>query len=280
MIKEICRQLILEIFHTETKQPNLQTLLSAYTSVGLNRDEIEEELAGVVSERIALHLLGQTQRSANFIERKHRVYLRLKNLLGENGALLDPDGLLVRAVTRAQGSLANASAENRQGIRRLESKTALDLLELQGFRCATCGIPLRESTRRRSTHFASGLEPTGKESLDHKTPFYLVGNDTEYEILCTDCNSLKNDYIGVQEDGLVLTGNSFRPRDRTLVTRRMCFWRLRQRGGCEICHKGPTDSCMFTIPQRKGDPLSYDNMMVVCTDHADTSAYWLHSAPV
>jgi hypothetical protein len=208
------------------------------------------------------------------------VHRRLVTLIEPESLRIDlgADAELVSLVTKIQTAVDMAADARRQGIGDIEVGEVSGLLEDQGFRCAACGVPLREAIRRRTKVFPSGYEPVLDETLEHRTPFYLVGNSTAFEVLCSACNNLKNDKLGVQEDGLVLCGNTFR-RDRAQVLRRVAFWSLNEHPSCANpqCEAGAQTSCMLLAPRLEMQPMGVDNLIHFCIDHAPVGlSYWLH----
>lgn len=281
MIAELCQILMRHLSVQGGSMGRVEELLGAADAIGLDRDRLVGQLEKVLEERIALRLLTPPQTHANFGQRRRAVHRRLIKLI-EPARLrinLDADAELVALVTRIQTAVDMAADTRRQGIGDVEVGEVSGLLESQGFRCAACGVPLRHSIRRRTEVFTSGYEPVLDETLEHRTPFYLVGNSTAFEVLCRGCNTLKNDKLGVQEDGLVLCGNTFRPRDRAQVLRRVAFWSLNERPTCAHaqCEADAHRSCMLLAPRVDRYPLGVDNLTHFCIDHAPIGlSYWLH----
>lgn len=282
MIAELCRALLRHVsLQSGGSIGRLEELLSAAAAIGIDRERLIEQLENVLEERIALRLLTPPRAHSNYGHRRRAVHRRLVKLIDPATLRrdLNEEEELVALVTKIQTAVDMAAGTQRQGIGDIETGEVSDLLEDQGFRCAACGVPLRHSIRRRTDLFSSGYEPVIGETLEHRTPFYLVGNSTAFEVLCRACNSLKNDKLGVQEEGLVLCGNTFRPRDRALVLRRVAFWSLNERPKCAYlnCHAGAQTSCMFLAPRLDSQPLGVDNLSHFCIEHAAIGSYWLHA---
>lgn len=281
MIAQLCDVLMRHLSIREGSTGRVGELLGAADAIGLNRDKLVEQLENVLEERIALRLISPPKSYANFGQRRRSVRRRLVRLIDPAGLRIDlaEDAELVALVTKIQTAVDMAADARRQGIGDVEAGEVSGLLQAQGFRCAACGVPLRHSIRRRTSVFASGYEPVLDETLEHRTPFYLVGNSTDYEVLCRPCNTLKNDRLGVQEDGLVLCGNTFRPHDHAQVLRRVAFWSLIERPDCAHpqCDAGARTSCMLLAPRVNLNPLGADNLKHFCIDHAPVGlSYWLH----
>lgn len=281
MIAELCRVLMRHLSVQGGSIGRVEELLGAADAIGLDRDRLVEQLEHVLEERIALRLLTPPKTHSNFGQRRRTVHRRLVKLIEPASLQIElvEEAELVALVTRIQTAVDRATNARRQGIGDIEVGEVSGLLETQGFRCAACGVPLRHSIRRRTDVFPSGYEPVMKETLEHRTPFYLVGNSTAFEVLCRACNTLKNDKLGVQEDGLVLCGNTFRPRDRAQVLRRVAFWSLSERPSCASpgCEASAHSSCMLLAPRLAIHALGVDNLTHFCIDHAPVGqAYWLH----
>ena len=281
MIAQLCQVLMRHLSIQNGSTGRVEELLGAADAIGLDRDRLVEQLEDVLEERIALRLITPPKSYSNFGQRRRAVRSRLVKLIDPAKLRIDlaEDAELVALVTKIQTAVDMASDVRRQGISDVEVGEVAGLLEAQGFRCAACGVPLRHSIRRRTNVFPSGYEPVLEETLEHRTPFYLVGNTTEFEVLCRPCNTLKNDRLGVQEDGLVLCGNTFRPRDRVQVLRRVAFWSLNEHPRCANpqCGAGSQTSCMLLAPRIGLHPLGIDNLAHFCIDHAPIgSSYWLH----
>lgn len=282
MIAELCKVLMRHLSVQGGNIGRVEELLGAADAIGLDRDKLVGQLENVLEERIALRLITSPKSHPNFRQRRRAVHRRLAGLI-EPGSLqidLAEEAELVDLVTKIQTAVDMAADARRQGIGDVEIGEVSGLLEAQGFRCAACGVPLRHSIRRRTNVFSSGYEPVSEETLEHRTPFYLVGNSTAFEVLCRPCNNLKNDRLGVQEDGLVLCGNTFRPRDRTQVLRRVAFWSLNERPVCAHAHcdGGAQSSCMLLAPLIDRQPLGVDNLTHFCIEHAPIGlSYWLHN---
>ena len=210
MISELCQALLRHLSVPSGSTGRVDDLLGAAEAIGLDRAKLVTQLESVLEERIALRLVTTPKAHTNFRQRRRAVHGRLRQLI--EPARLQGDmgegAELVALVTKIQTAIDMAADTRRQGIGDVEVGEVSGLLEGQGFRCAACGVPLRHSIRRRAEVFA-GTKSVLDETLEHRTPFYLVGNSTVFEVLCRPCNTLKNDRLGVQEDGLVLCGNTF-----------------------------------------------------------------------
>ena len=185
---------------------------------------------------------------------------------------------LVGAIATAQSRIAKARKEQKTGLRHIYLTESDALLDAQGYRCASCGVPLSHRIRRTCARFPSGVEPLESPVLDHVDPFYLGGNTGNYQLLCGRCNALKNDFAGVQEDGIVLSGNFLRNRLGEQTRRRMILWTLCSSGRCEetACAKTPRETMLWVAKSRHTLPFAYGNLRVFCTDHAPLTAKSVH----
>lgn len=258
----------------------LDDLLRAAGSVGINTEALVSDLESVVQERLFMWLVSHVDNSSSYLERKCVVERRLsadKTLL----ALLSVEARaeLVNEIATAQSRIAKARKEQKTGLSQIYVAESDALLGDQGYRCASCGVPLSHRIRRSCDRFPNGVEPLESPELDHVAPFYLGGNSRNYQLLCRRCNSLKNDFAGVQEDGIVLSGNFLRNRLGEQIRRRMIFWTLRSSGECEegTCKKTAKDTMLWVAKSQHTLPFAYGNLRVFCTEHAPATAMCVHN---
>lgn len=259
----------------------LDDLIELSRVFGVDVEQLSKDLAGLVKERLLMQLIGNVPMHLNFGERQHFVARRLRMLSG-NTPHYQPNANLpeVLTLTEIQQAVASALSESRDGVGNLDERLALDIMQAQGYRCAVCGIPLRASVRKKSSRFADGLEPIAERfHLDHVVPYYFFGNEGGRRILCISCNSVKNDRIGVQEDGFVISGNHIRSRDGQAIRRRMMFWTLEHIKRCEYtpCNADTTNSILLVQARRPDVPFMYGNLEVRCDCHAIEQSVWIHS---
>lgn len=261
-------------------ESGLSSLMEAAASVGIDSGTLASDLERVVRERIFMWLVSSVDGSFSYQERKHIIERRLRKILPRFDLFSSAtQGELVSAIATAQVRIATARTERKAGLSHIYLSECDALMTEQGYRCASCGVPLSHRTRRECERFESGVEPLETAVLDHVDPFYLGGNTANYQLLCSRCNVLKNDFTGVQEDGVVLCGNFLRNRRGEHTRRRMIFWTLSASGGCEApeCCNTSCHSMLWVDRFRSTVPFAYGNLSVYCTDHAPGSAVWIHS---
>lgn len=260
-------------------EPGLAALLRAADAAGIDTDALVSDLEGVVRERLFMWLVSHVDDSFSYRERKSLVERRLR-ANGTPLASLSADACdeLVATIATAQSRIAKARTEQKTGLRHIYLSESDALLDAQGYRCASCGVPLSHRTRRSCERFPHGVEPLESPVLDHIDPFYLGGNTGNYQLLCSRCNSLKNDFTGVQEDGIVLSGNFLRNRLGEQTRRRMIFWTLCNSGRCAeaACGKTARETMLWVTKSRHTLPFAYGNLRVFCTDHAPATAKSVH----
>jgi hypothetical protein len=261
------------------EHPNLDNLLCAAAAIGIDEAGLVKDLEHVVAERIYMWLVSHVDGQLNFVERKNVVRQRLNESC--EPTVLSPTELLeqlVKTIASAQARIAEARGTGKIGRGSVYEHEWECLLQQQGYRCRVCGVPLSERVRGECVRFSDGLEPTGEPTLDHVLPFYLGSNLGNLQLLCRNCNSLKNDFAGVQEDGIVLSGNFLRERRGEQVRRRMMFWTLWKTKKCAIeeCRRAGEESLLWIGRHSNRRPFAYGNLMVFCTDHAPTDAVWIH----
>jgi hypothetical protein len=263
----------------DIEQPQLDGLLCAARSVGIDTESLVADLEGVVRERIFMWLVSHVDDSFTYRERKSLVERRLTaNATHLSSLPVEAREELVNAIASAQSRIAKARTELKTGLRHIYLVESDALLSEQGYRCAACGVPLSHRVRRSCDRFPEGVEPLESPVLDHVDPFYLGGNAGNYQLLCGRCNALKNDFAGVQEDGIVLSGNFLRNRLGEQTRRRMIFWTL---CSCDKCVAGSCDrtakeSMLWVAKTRHTVPFTYGNLDVFCTEHAPASAKTVH----
>lgn len=257
---------------------SVESLLAICNLLGMDEAKLRTDLKALLQQRIVLWLVGEINSGYNFTERKRQIARRFRKFpdanLGE--ILADSDGLL-SIIAKMQSAAASARASVRTGIASVEEGYLRDLYAVQNFRCAVCGVPLHMNYRKSCDRFSDGLEPYLSPELDHVIPFYLLGNAVDYELLCSQCNSIKNDRLGVHEDGFVLSANHIRSRDQRAIARRMAFWSLYVTRHCEMegCETNTALGVLFVQPKHNR-LFSYGNLECKCAEHASESAWWLH----
>lgn len=257
--------------------PSIDHLLDVAGDAGLDGALLRRDLEAVLVERIAMWLVGDIDEGLNYDERYGVVRSRLAPLAGET---TDPEalGAVIQEVVEAQATISMAKRSSKNGIASITQHVADDVLSSQGYRCAVCGVPLRSRVRLEDHRFQNNVEPVLSEHLDHVLPFYLGGNEGNVRALCLHCNQLKQDLLGVQEDGLILSGNHLLARHAAKRRRRAAFWTLELSHGCAHtnCEHRCTTRMMFVTRSRADAPWVYGNLAVWCSEHAPQAAWWLH----
>lgn len=259
---------------------DIPELLELTAKIGLDRNSLEVEIIDFLEERILMWLIGPRQGSMNFSDRKRHVENRLKKLIGLDSLnSTDTEDDIVTVLARLHADIEYYSNKRKQGIGDIGEAVATYMLKSQNYRCAVCGIPLRDVAVTSCDFFKNGVEPIAKLSLDHIIPFYLMGDAGQYQILCVWCNSLKNDRIGVQEDGFVFTSNHLRERYRTDIKKRMAFWTIARSPKCEYngCLNSSKTSILWVRQRNKLAAWTYGNLAIECTEHASKQSWYLHS---
>lgn len=225
-------------------------------------------------------LVGEPETSTNFLQRSRSIDRRLRSLLAQGG-VKDPARLknLTSQLATLHGSLRPTFKTRKAGLHTIDESTARHLMIRQNYRCGVCGVPFASAVRKASARFDNSLEPLAEAHLEHVSPYYLFGNEVEYELLCGACNLLKNDRIGVHEDGFVISANHLRSRVNSATGRRMAFWSLYAARKCEYpdC-EGDAKSTLLYIEPRNGGLFTYGNLDVRCEIHAGPEATWIHGA--
>jgi hypothetical protein len=258
---------------------SISGLLRLAGTLGIDMGALQTEVVGLLRERILLWLIGDVRTDLGFSERRQVVLRRLKVLSPALSALHLKSDVVTR-LAEFQAAIAEASRlPTRETLSRIDEVTCFDVLSRQGFRCAVCGIPVRERARRGSNRFPGSKEPVVRPTLEHRLPYYLVGNVTDYEILCLHCNRTKHDRVGLQEDGFVLAGNFLRRHETDRVATRTAFWTLwrHRRCICTGCQWTSADGVLFVERVSPRSPFSLDNLRPVCEEHASDRAIWLHA---
>ena len=258
-------------------QESVSDLLAMAEAVGLSGSKLQTDICLLLRQRIAFWLLGSDTPSQNFAQRKRLVDRRVRSALDAYGAQPEAIASLVATIALAQGRVQSATDARKLGINTLEESSLTQIFLRQNYRCAVCGVPLLGSVRKPCGAFRDGLEPLANAELEHVTPYYLFGNEGDYELLCAPCNSLKNDRLGVQEDGFVLAGNHIRRRDVDSIRRRVAFWTLYGARRCQQpdCSRAAGDSVLFVQPS-VNRLFAYGTLAVRCSEHAAPSALYLH----
>lgn len=258
---------------------SLSALLEAASKIGIDRAGIEKDLAHVVAERIFMALVGRRiDNTLTYRTRKKKIL----RLLTENGGRLQGyarESLagLADAIATSQVRIGEAWSERKEGINTISSSDQDKLLKRQGSRCKLCGIPLDASVRATDNRrFPGGVEPIAKPILDHAWPFYVGGNTRNLQLLCEPCNALKNDLIGVQEDGLVLSGNHLRPKGAPRRAKRVILWTLWAKSTCDMCEATSRESILWVAAKERGLTRAYGHLNVYCGLHAPEKASYIH----
>ena len=257
-----------------SKGTRLNDLLHACELIGME-NKIVKDLESVVEERIFMWLLYDIEDDLNFNERINEIDKRFSSTKIPK----DKIGPLIDLIAVSHGIISNSRKFKKNVAQDVYYCVQISILEKQGYRCVTCGVPLSSNVRGKCNRFPDGLEPEMDSALDHILPFYLGGNNNNYQFLCNSCNCIKNDYVGVQEDGISLSGNFLRERYVEEKTkRRMIFWTLWYNRVCGYpgCSKGSKDALLWVDQNKEFAPFSYGNLSVYCTDHAPLSAKWIH----
>lgn len=255
--------------------PTIATLLQAADAAGMNKTELEGDLADLITERLFFHLIGPVRPELTRRERSSMVRRRLLAL----GLDEDMADAMVAPIVLAQGAIDQARGARRESIDSLEETRLAELLRTQSYRCRTCRVPLRDRVRQRTLlpqFNTSGLEPVFIPTLDHVLPFYLVGNETPYVLLCRPCNSVKKDRLGRQEDGFVVAGNTARTHEDSAIQRRVAFWRLNASPECSVC--GSSGSVLLLARRDRHERFVAENLRTVCAVCATAQDYWLHAS--
>ena len=259
---------------------SIDDFIDVLDTLGDEGEQLRNEILLLLNERLFFWLISTSRPSLNFDERCRFVSKQLLEQFGSHMAvdLLAPDSELVNQLSEIQSTLASERHVKREGINTLAEPIKRTLYKRQNYRCAVCGAPFTSSERKRVPYFPDGLEPIFKASLEHIVPYYLYGNKGEFEILCTKCNSLKNDRLGINEDGLVLSNNHVRRKDGESIKKRMMFWALNKRSGCCVseCDGRPNSITMAIRKNDRRRPFCFPNLVAVCTEHATSSDIWVH----
>lgn len=261
-----------------SETPSLQERLSVCSSFGMDRRALERDLADIVEQRLAMWLLGDVASGLNYIERSEVVARRLERLSMNNPMNAEAHRALIDVVTRCQALILSNERTAKEGKAAIAEPIFTSLLIRQDYRCAICGVPLSSRVVRPCDRFKDGQEPIFATELDHATPYYLGGNIGNGQLLCKPCNGLKNDRIGVQEDGFVISGNHVRRRGRRHIDRRMAFWALFRQPRCGVsqCETGASGSLLWLSRVSTEAPWVYGNLAILCTDHAQAGSIWIH----
>ncbi|TWT52008.1 hypothetical protein [Allorhodopirellula solitaria] len=260
---------------------SVDEMLGVYGGLGAPVDEIRNDLCAMVRERTIMWLLRRTT-ARNFNERTRIMTKRMAELLRigdqQNGAFQS----VVNQLVDLEARITDAENVEKNGTSDTPEASIRDLLKGQGWRCAACGIPLKSHVRRRMPRFAEELEPISEMQLDHVEPFYIAANQTRMEVLCKECNIVKSDRLGVQEDGFVFCANHLRPKNRASTIRRMAFWTTYKTRSCEHdeCAATSKDGILLVGRKNLGVAWAYGNLSVWCDNHAPIRDSWYcHSFP-
>jgi hypothetical protein len=256
----------------------VEVLLELAESFGLDKHDLEADVRAMIEERLALWLVGNVRVRQNYRDRQGSIRRRFAFLRERRDLADDQFEGLVSELASVQARIATARRQRRTGAGNLDETTSDDLFLDQSDRCAVCGVPLKPAARHSSARFSDGREPLGEGTLDHIVPFYLVGNETKFEYLCRACNVLKNDRLGVHEDGLVVSGNTLRPRDSKEVRKRSIFWTCYKHRRCfnEACEQTPVSTILYASCFDASIPFMLGNIRLSCEGHAPEYAVWIH----
>ncbi len=261
----------------------LDEMVETCAAFGMNPNALRDALSAVVAERLMMWLLGDVPTTLNFLERAELVRARLARVGSldlENGGEREVS-LLVDKLVESHAAIVANTLSRKEGIASIPEPVLSAILSRQGFRCATCGVPVRSSVAKASQRFAEGVEPVLEADLDHTLPYYIGGNLGNVRVLCKPCNILKSDRMGMQEDALVMVGNHLRPKKRSSIERRAALWALEEARGCGMvgCGVGASDSVLWVRRARPSAPWVVWNLVTECSTHADQASRWIHEMP-
>jgi 5-methylcytosine-specific restriction endonuclease McrA len=253
-------------------------LLQLVQLVGIDKEQLDKDIKSLIVQRLAMWMIGHVDPTLNFDERIESVKHYLGQTLDSSGISYSLNHLdnVIQSIVKAQISISMAFQERKDGIQSIDELSANQLLHEQAHRCATCGTPLRSFVRKECPRFDDGLEPVLPEHLDHILPFYWGGNQNNTRLLCSKCNNIKHDWMGVQEDGLVLTANHIRSRNAKMRKKRAAFWTLSQNPFCTICECSSKENILWVFTTNSRAPFMYGNISIACSNHAPPRAKWLH----
>lgn len=255
---------------------DLEDLLRIAASVGLDSEDLQDDLERLLRQRIVLWCAGGIVRDMNFRERERLVVARLRALTGRPKTWT-PSPFVVRELATLGAQLGNAGVGPRETMSTIDATTRRNLLNEQGNRCAVCGVPLSAGVVRDCPRFESGREPVFTPTLEHIVPFSLVGNKTAFEVLCAPCNSMKRDRLGWQEDGRVVAGNLPLASVQPGLMRRMIFWTLYRRRCCSVADCDNSASTGVLMVDSVTSPATFGALRVLCVDHSEVKSIWIHS---
>jgi hypothetical protein len=246
--------------------------------VGLNTSTLENDIKSLLVQRILFWLISDSRPGLNHNERKRFISRRLRSLLSESDfKKIENNDRFLEEISVIQSDFCEYSRSTRAGLNNIDESVLVRLYSKCNYRCAVCGIPIHSSSTKECKYFSNGVEPVGEPHLDHAFPYYLSGNSSPYEVLCSQCNLLKRERIGVQEDGFVISGNHFREKTTGKILRRMAFWSMYNNRCCSFkgCSLTSKETTLF-VQSKTGNLFTYGNIDVVCFDHGVESCRWIH----
>lgn len=257
---------------------SLEDLLQLADRVGIRRGALEADVRALIEERIVFWLVGKVRPRQNFLERQDVIRKRFDVLLQSRLVNDEEFERMVDSIASLQAQISRDIAPRRTGVGNVDTSTSIDLFQGQGYRCSVCGVPLRSSARHSSDRFPDGREPLRDGTIEHILPFYLVGNSTRFEYLCSDCNTLKLHRIGVHEDGFVVCGNTLNPKTSMQTQKRSIFWTCYRYRHCfePDCPETTRTSILFASRMSKTAPFMLGNVRLGCSLHAPAASHWLH----
>ncbi len=245
--------------------------------VGISKKNINIEIKKILVEKLLLWLIGEIDTGLNFEERVNKIKFRFNSLFSEE---VNFD---INRIAKIQIAIVNAMKSQKESISSYQFTESL--LKDQNYRCSVCGVPLREEFQKESDKFPQGIEPIFPPELDHVLPFYLLGNNQNYQILCKYCNGLKYNHLGSHEQGEILNGNHLksekirRNNNDDKNKRRVAFWTIFNSPFCSknSCTHSSRNSTLWVSKSLDEGTWSLGNLKVLCENHATSTAFWVHS---
>lgn len=135
----------------------------------------------------------------------------------------------------------------------IDEDAQMELLREQRYRCALCGVVLVSAVRPQ---------------VDHVVPIALGGKSdrSNYQLLCARCNVGKSKLLGwIMGAPFIREGVGYRLR-YCVLTRfrgRCSEW------DCDASSRSAELEVVPLVPPHRGGRLIFDNLRVVCADHAE-----------
>ncbi|MBZ0266226.1 hypothetical protein K8I28_16330, partial [bacterium] len=207
-------------FLLELCENNIYKLLDIANEYGIDKNELLVDLETLITEKILMYLYKPTTYVDNYIDNKNIITKRV------NKSKIIDDNIVEKIsemISKLESNYYRKEKEPRKGISNITANERNMILNNQGYRCNICGIPL--SNHIRNTLKNGFREPKGNPTLEHDIPYYFGGNYSANVILCEKCNQLKQDFIGIQEDGLVMCSNHIRSKlNENNIIKRSMLW--------------------------------------------------------